>query len=62
VLINRNPLVLVGRKTLEPGTLRDLMTLMKQKRLKAAIPGYGTTGHLAITGAKAFTVSNGRSL
>jgi tripartite-type tricarboxylate transporter receptor subunit TctC len=49
MLINRNPLVLVGRKTLEPGTLRDLMTLMKQQRLKAAIPGYGTTGHLATT-------------
>jgi tripartite-type tricarboxylate transporter receptor subunit TctC len=49
MLINRNPLVLVGRKTLGPGTLRDLMTLMKQQRLKAAIPGYGTTGHLATT-------------
>ena len=49
MLIDRNPLVLVGRKTLEPGTLRDLMTLMKQQRLKAAIPGYGTTGHLATT-------------
>lgn len=31
MLINRNPLVLVGRKTLEPGTLRDLVALMKQK-------------------------------
>lgn len=49
MLINRNPLVLVGRKTLEPGTLRDLVALMKQKTLKAAIPGYGTTGHLATT-------------
>jgi tripartite-type tricarboxylate transporter receptor subunit TctC len=47
MLINRNPLVLAGRKTLEPNTLRDLVTLMKQQRLKAAIPGYGTTGHLA---------------
>jgi tripartite-type tricarboxylate transporter receptor subunit TctC len=47
MLINRNPLVLVGRKTLEPGTLRDLVTLMKQQTLKAAIAGYGTTGHLA---------------
>lgn len=49
MLINRNPLVLVGRNTLEPGTLGDLVTLMKQQRLKAAIPGYGTTGHLATT-------------
>ncbi len=49
MLINRNPLVLAGRKTLEPNTLRDLVMLMKQQRLKAAIPGYGTTGHLATT-------------
>ncbi|MBO0717185.1 MAG: tripartite tricarboxylate transporter substrate binding protein BugD, partial [Rhizobiales bacterium] len=49
MLINRNPLVLVGRKTLEPTRLGDLVALMKQQRLKAAIPGYGTTGHLATT-------------
>jgi putative tricarboxylic transport membrane protein len=47
MLINRNPLVLVGRKTLEPNTLKDLIALMKQQRMKAAVPGYGTTGHLA---------------
>ncbi len=47
MLINRNPLVLVGRKTLEPNTLRDLVALMKRQTLKAAIAGYGTTGHLA---------------
>lgn len=47
MLINRNPLVLVGRKTLEPSTLRDLVVLMKQQTLKVAIAGYGTTGHLA---------------
>jgi tripartite-type tricarboxylate transporter receptor subunit TctC len=47
MLINRNPLVLVGRNTLEPSTLRDLVALMKRQRLKVAIPGYGTTGHLA---------------
>jgi tripartite-type tricarboxylate transporter receptor subunit TctC len=47
MLINRNPLVLVGRNTLESSTLRDLVALMKQQTLKAAIPGYGTTGHLA---------------
>jgi tripartite-type tricarboxylate transporter receptor subunit TctC len=46
MLINRNPLVLVGRKTLTPNTLGDLVVQMKQKTFKAAIPGYGTTGHL----------------
>jgi len=46
MLINRNPLVLVGRKTLAPNTLRHLVVQMKQRTFKAAIPGYGTTGHL----------------
>jgi len=46
MLINRNPLVLVGLKTLAPNTLRDLVVQMKQRTFKAAIPGYGTTGHL----------------
>ena len=49
MLINRNPLVLVGRNSLAPDTLKDLIALMKQQRMKAAIPGYGTTGHLATT-------------
>jgi len=49
MLINRNPLVLVGRKTLAPDTLRDLVASMERQTLKAAIPGYGTTGHLATT-------------
>ena len=49
MLINRNPLVLVGRNTLEPNTLADLVALMKKQRMKAAIAGYGTTGHLATT-------------
>jgi tripartite-type tricarboxylate transporter receptor subunit TctC len=47
MFINRNPLVLVGRKTLEPNTLAELMAWMKTHRAKAAIAGYGTTGHLA---------------
>jgi tripartite-type tricarboxylate transporter receptor subunit TctC len=47
MLVNRNPLVLVGRSTLEPNSLADLVALMKKQELKAAIPGYGTTGHLA---------------
>jgi tripartite-type tricarboxylate transporter receptor subunit TctC len=47
MLVNRNPLILAGRTTLEPKTLTDLVALMKKQRLKAAIPGYGATGHLA---------------
>ncbi len=47
MFINRNPLVLAGRKTLEPNTLTDLVAWMKTHRAKAAIAGYGTTGHLA---------------
>ncbi len=49
MMINRNPLVLVGRNTLAPNTLAELIALMKTQRLKAAIPGYGATGHLATT-------------
>ena len=47
LFINRNPLVLVGRKNLEPNTLTELIAWMKTHRAKAAIAGYGTTGHLA---------------
>jgi tripartite-type tricarboxylate transporter receptor subunit TctC len=47
MLINRNPLVLVGRSTLPADNLHDLIALMKKERLRAAIPGYGATGHLA---------------
>lgn len=47
MLVNRNPLILAGRTTLEPKTLPDLVALMKTQQLKAAIPGYGATGHLA---------------
>jgi tripartite-type tricarboxylate transporter receptor subunit TctC len=49
MLINRNPLVLVGRNTLEPNTIAELVALMRKERMKAAIPGYGSTGHLATT-------------
>jgi tripartite-type tricarboxylate transporter receptor subunit TctC len=49
MLVNRNPLVLVGRTTLEANNLTELIALMKKQRLKAAIPGYGATGHLATT-------------
>jgi tripartite-type tricarboxylate transporter receptor subunit TctC len=47
MFINRNPLVLIGRKTLPAKTLPELLALMKTTTLKAAIPGYGATGHLA---------------
>jgi tripartite-type tricarboxylate transporter receptor subunit TctC len=45
--INRNPLVLVGRKTLAPNTLGELVTHMKATPTKMAHPGTGSTGHLA---------------
>jgi tripartite-type tricarboxylate transporter receptor subunit TctC len=47
IFINNNPLVLVGRKTLEANTLTELLDLMKKRTLKAATPGVGATGHLA---------------
>jgi tripartite-type tricarboxylate transporter receptor subunit TctC len=49
MLVNNNPLVLVGRKDLPPTTLGELLAYMKKERLKAALPGYGATGHLATT-------------
>jgi tripartite-type tricarboxylate transporter receptor subunit TctC len=45
-LINKNPLVLVGRPGLAPDSLKDLLALMKKERLREALPGFGTTGHL----------------
>ena len=45
-LINRNPLVMVGRPGLAPNNLKELLSLMKKERLKEALPGFGTTGHL----------------
>jgi putative tricarboxylic transport membrane protein len=47
IFINNNPLVLVGRKTLEPSTLKELIAYMKTKAVKFAHPGAGATGHLA---------------
>src|SRR5208283_3009165 len=49
MLINENPLILVGSKTLAPDNLTELLALMKKQTLKAAIPGYGATGHLTTT-------------
>jgi len=45
--INNNPLVLVGRKTLAPANLGELIAYMKTHELKFAHPGVGATGHLA---------------
>jgi putative tricarboxylic transport membrane protein len=49
ILVNKDPLVLVGRNSLAPKDLSELLALMKTQTLKAAIPGYGTTSHLATT-------------
>jgi len=45
--IQQNPLVLVGRKTLAPNSLGELIALMKATPVKMAHPGTGSTGHLA---------------
>ena len=46
ILVNKNPLVLVGRPDLAANSLTDLIALMKKERLREALPGFGTTGHL----------------
>ncbi len=45
--INRNPLVLVGRKALAPQTLAELIAYMKRTAVTMAHPGSGSSGHLA---------------
>ncbi len=47
MLVNQNPLVIVGRPGLPANNLKELIALMKKERLKEALPGIGTTGHLA---------------
>ena len=47
IFINNNPLVLVGRNTLAPSTLKELIAYMKSNVLQIAHPGIGATGHLA---------------
>lgn len=47
IFVNRDPLVLVGRESLKPNDFKQLISLMKKKTLNFAIPGYGSTGHLA---------------
>ena len=46
MLVNKNPLFLAGRKSLTANNFTELRALMKSQTLKAAIPGYGATGHL----------------
>jgi tripartite-type tricarboxylate transporter receptor subunit TctC len=45
--INRNPLVLVGRKSLAPNTYSELIAYMKSNSVTMANPGSGSSGHLA---------------
>ena len=44
--INHNPLVLVGRKALQPNTLAELTAYMRANSLNFAHPGAGTTGFI----------------
>ena len=46
-MINNNPLVLVGRKTLPANSLPELVAWMKTNPAKMAHPGTGSTGHLS---------------
>jgi tripartite-type tricarboxylate transporter receptor subunit TctC len=47
--VNRNPLVLAGRKDLPPSTLKELLAYMKRTTASVATPGAGSTGDLSIT-------------
>jgi tripartite-type tricarboxylate transporter receptor subunit TctC len=47
IFVNHNPLVLTGRTTLVPNTLKELIATMRTSVLKMAHPGVGATGHLA---------------
>ena len=49
MLINKNPLVLAGRKSLPANDLAELLALMKKQRLRNALPGVGTAAHLTMT-------------
>jgi len=46
-MLNSNPLVLVGRKTLPANTLPELVAWMKKNAARMGHPGVGSTGHLA---------------
>ena len=49
MLINRNPLVLAGRKSLPANNYAELIALMKTTTLRTAVPGVGTLSHLTTT-------------
>ena len=46
VFINKNPLILIGKKGLPPNTFAELLPWMKSNTAKMAHPGIGSTGHL----------------
>ena len=46
-LLNNNPLVLTGRKSIPANSLAELATWMKSNTAKMAHPGTGSTGHLS---------------
>ena len=46
-MLNNNPLVLAGRKSLAANTLPELVAWMKGTTAKMAHPGTGSSGHLA---------------
>jgi tripartite-type tricarboxylate transporter receptor subunit TctC len=46
-MVNHNPLVLVGRKSLPTNSLTELAAWMKTNTAKMAHPGTGSTGHLS---------------
>jgi tripartite-type tricarboxylate transporter receptor subunit TctC len=49
MLINKNPLILAGRKSLPANNLTELLALMKKQTLRNALPGVGTAAHLTMT-------------
>ena len=46
-MLNNNPLVLTGRKSIPANSLAELATWMKSNTAKMAHPGTGSTGHLS---------------
>ncbi len=44
--VNRNPMVLVGRKDLPPATLAELLAYMKTRQVTISNAGSGSTAHL----------------
>jgi len=57
-LVNKNPLVLVGRKSLPCKDLNEFVAWMKKNIAKAALPSLGSTAHLATVVLKDATGAN----